>query len=76
MYPHFGLRTARYKLAYFYNGADSWELFDLQKDPAEVSNIYGKKGTEKITSDLKAKLKQLMVEYKDDEALKILASAK
>ncbi|NIJ55825.1 sulfatase family protein [Dyadobacter arcticus] len=76
VYPHFGLRTSRYKLAYFYGGADSWELFDLQKDPTEVANIYGAKGTEKLTADLKGKLKILMTEYKDEEALKILASAK
>jgi arylsulfatase A-like enzyme len=76
VYPHFGLRTNRYKLAYFYGGADSWELFDLQKDPTEINNIYGKTGTEAITKDLKEKLKILMNEYKDEEALKILASAK
>ncbi|CAG5070509.1 N-acetylglucosamine-6-O-sulfatase [Dyadobacter sp. CECT 9623] len=76
VYPHFGLRTNRYKLAYFYGGADSWELFDLQKDPTEVNNIYGTKGAEAISADLKAKLKVLMNEYKDEEALKILASAK
>jgi arylsulfatase A-like enzyme len=76
VYPHFGLRTNRYKLVYFYQGADSWELYDLQKDPKEVSNIYGTKGTEKLAADLKIKLKALMNEYKDDEALKILATAK
>lgn len=76
VYPHFGLRTSRYKLAYFYGGADSWELYDLQKDPKEVSNLYGSSGTEALTADLKAKLKALMNEYKDDEALKILATAK
>jgi arylsulfatase A-like enzyme len=76
VYPHFGVRTARYKLAYFYGGLASWELFDLQKDTNELSNIYGKPGTEAITSDLKQKLKALITEYKDDEALKILASAK
>lgn len=76
VFPHFGLRTSRYKLAYFYGGADSWELFDLEKDPTEGSNIYGKPGTEKITADLKEKLKALMKEYKDEEALKILAGSK
>ncbi len=54
-------------------GADSWELFDPQKDPTEMANIYGQKGTEKLTADLKAEPKKLMVEYKDQEALKILA---
>ncbi|MPR33048.1 sulfatase/phosphatase domain-containing protein [Salmonirosea aquatica] len=76
VYPHFGIRTNRYKLAYFYGGADSWELFDLQKDPQEMANIYGKPGTEKIATDLKAMLKKLMEEYKDEEALKTLASVR
>ncbi|WP_373511863.1 sulfatase/phosphatase domain-containing protein, partial [Persicitalea sp.] len=75
VYPHFGVRTERYKLVYFYGGADSWELFDMQKDPTEVSNIYGQKGTEAVTKELKEKLQKLMVEYKDQEALKILAGA-
>ncbi len=38
-----------------------------------MANIYGQKGTEKLTADLRAELKKLMVEYKDQEALKILA---
>jgi arylsulfatase A-like enzyme len=76
VHPHFGVRTSRYKLAYFYGGIASWELFDLQKDPSELSNLYAKPGTEAITSDLKKKLKALMVEYKDTDALKILEGAK
>ncbi len=76
VHPHFGIRTNRYKLAYFYQGVDSWELYDLEKDPTEVSNIYGKKGTQTLTKDLKQKLKKLMVNYQDQEALEILAKAK
>lgn len=76
VYPHFGIRTKRYKLAYFYNGVNSWELYDLEKDPTEMSNIYGNKGTEKITADLKSQLKSLMVQYKDTEALQLFEAAK
>jgi arylsulfatase A-like enzyme len=76
VYPHFGVRTDRYKLAYFYGGVDRWELFDLQNDPEEMANIYGQKSSERITQELKASLKTLMNTYKDKEALKILASAK
>lgn len=76
VYPHFGIRTDRYKLAYFYGGVDQWELYDLQTDPTEMSNIYGKEGTETLTKELKASLKKLMEEYKDQEALEILATAK
>jgi arylsulfatase A-like enzyme len=76
VFPHFGIRTDRYKLAYFYGGADSWELYDLKNDPAEMTNVYGNKGTEKLTADLKEKLKQLMGHYQDKEALRILSAAK
>ncbi|MCO8273515.1 sulfatase [Actinoplanes sp. TRM 88003] len=49
---HYGYRTARYKLIYFYNdGLDlpgtgwgtyppEWELYDLREDPAELHNVY------------------------------------
>ncbi len=76
VFPHFGIRTDRYKLAYFYGGADSWELYDLKTDPSEMNNLYGNKQTEKLTADLKTRLKALMAEYQDDEALKILQTAK
>ncbi|TKT86600.1 sulfatase family protein [Dyadobacter frigoris] len=76
VYPHFGIRTKRYKLAYFYGGADSWELYDLEKDPTEISNVYGAPGYESIGLDLKAELKSLMIQYKDTDALEILNLAK
>ncbi|HEV7379049.1 MAG TPA: sulfatase/phosphatase domain-containing protein, partial [Dyadobacter sp.] len=76
VYPHFGIRTDRYKLAYFYGGADSWELYDLKTDPTEMTNLYGSKNSEKITADLKSRLKSLMSQYQDSEALEILAKAK
>lgn len=72
VYPHFGIRTARYTLVRFYNPGKSWELYDLKKDPHQVNNIYGQKGMEKTTAALKEKLKQLMIQYKDTAALKIL----
>ena len=62
---HFGVRNERYKLIRYYNDIQSWELFDLQEDPSEMNNIYGKPGTEEITQELKAELKRLQ-EYYDD----------
>ena len=76
VYPHFGIRTERYKLAYFYGGADSWELYDLKTDPSEMKNLYGQPTSDKIVADLKTRLKQSMMQYQDDEALEILAKAK
>ncbi|MFQ5572400.1 MAG: sulfatase, partial [Rhodothermales bacterium] len=36
---HYGVRTQRYKLIYFYN-IDAWELFDLENDPNELQSRY------------------------------------
>ena len=63
---HYGVRTDRYKLIHFYM-LDGWELYDLKKDPNELNSLYGKKGYEKITSDLKAELKRLRELYQVPE---------
>ena len=62
---HYGIRTKRYTLIHFYNDIDSWELYDLKKDPEQMHNIYGKPGTEKLTKNLKKQLLQLQVQYND-----------
>ena len=59
---HYGIKTARYKLMHYYK-EKNWELFDLQHDPHEIHNIYGKKGTEKITANLKRELTRLQEKY-------------
>ncbi len=73
--PHFGVRTETYKLICFYGEKTNWELFDLTKDPHELNNLYGQKGYDKITKDLKDKLEQLIKQYNDEEALKIMKDA-
>ncbi len=70
--PHFGIRTQRYKLIRFYGPATYWELYDLQTDPGEIKNVYGIKGNEKLEAGLKKELKELIVQYKDDEAMKLM----
>jgi arylsulfatase A-like enzyme len=59
---HYGIRTERYKLVYYYQN-DEWELFDLVTDPADQVNLYGKPGYSKITKDLQARLQKLRVQY-------------
>ena len=44
-----------------------YELYDLQSDPDELHNIYGKKGTEKITKQLMKRLNDYRKELKVDE---------
>ena len=72
VYPHFGIRTKKYKLIRFYGDIDAWELYDLEKDPHELNNIYNDKKQAKLISGLKTSLQKLIVKYKDDEALKLL----
>jgi len=70
--PHFGIRTQYYKLIRFYGPARYWELYDLRKDPHEMKNIYALKGNEKLITDLKKQLENLITQYKDDEAMALM----
>ncbi|SDD80545.1 sulfatase family protein [Pedobacter soli] len=72
--PHFGIKTKRYKLIRFYTRVNTWELYDLQTDPKENTNVFGKKGYEKLTADLMGQLKKQIEKYEDTEAEKILAT--
>jgi N-acetylglucosamine-6-sulfatase len=51
-----GLRTDRYKYIEFERGRQPW-LFDVQKDPKELNNLYGLPEAETILPQLKALLK-------------------
>ncbi|MFT3702078.1 MAG: sulfatase [Agriterribacter sp.] len=69
--PHFGIRAKDYVLVRFYKGVESWELFDLKKDPGEHHNVYAAPQYKKIAEDLKNRLKLLIQQYEDTEALEI-----
>jgi arylsulfatase A-like enzyme len=76
---HYGIRTRRYKLAYYYGqplgkrGAvdkptePEWEMFDLEKDPREMRNVYNDPQYADIVKPLKAELYRLKEMYKDTE---------
>ncbi|GAA2575026.1 sulfatase [Winogradskya consettensis] len=61
---HYGFRTDRYKLIYFYNDGlgipgtgeftypGEWELYDLTADPAELHNVYHDPSYAGIRDDL------------------------
>lgn len=66
---HYGIRTERYKLIHFYQDNDEWELYDLEKDPSEMNNIYGDPSYSQLIEELKIKLVKLQKQYQDDEAL-------
>lgn len=60
---HYGVRTEQYKLIHFYQDIDSWELYDLEKDPSEMNNIYGNPEYKEIQEDLHRELKRLREYY-------------
>ncbi|MBF6629118.1 MAG: DUF4976 domain-containing protein, partial [Proteiniphilum sp.] len=62
---HYGVKTDRYKLIHFYDDIDVWELYDLETDPTEMHNLYGKEGFEEITGDLHKELRRLQLQYDD-----------
>ena len=51
------IRTPRWKLVMYVQ--DTTELYDLEDDPDELTNLYGTPGTETVVSDLKS----MMIEY-------------
>tara|TARA_Y100000991_G_scaffold177541_1_gene139721 strand:- start:1016 stop:2617 length:1602 start_codon:yes stop_codon:yes gene_type:complete len=72
--PHYGIKTSKYKLIHFYYSMDEWELYDLEKDPNEMNNIY-KDASEELITELKTQLKSLQIEYNDDftdEEMKVM----
>jgi arylsulfatase A-like enzyme len=63
--PHRGVRTERHKLIEYYTESDYWELFDLEKDPHELRNVYGDPAYERVAGMLKSELRRLQQQYKD-----------
>ena len=76
---HYGLRTHDYKLIYYYGealgSADSmdeprtpeWELFDLNKDPYELNNVYHDPAYQETVTTLKEELYRLKDQVEDYE---------
>ncbi len=63
---HYGVRTKRYKLIHFYHDIDEWELYDLEKDPREMKNVYSDPAYADVVRRLKKELIRLRKKYKDD----------
>ncbi len=71
VFPHYGIRTQRYKLIDYYT-VNEWELFDLEKDPDEMENLFAWSGYKvhpeyaSVVPGLVEELKVLRAQYKDD----------
>ncbi|MEM1442888.1 MAG: sulfatase [Verrucomicrobiota bacterium] len=61
---HNGIRTDRYKLMHLYQ-FDVWEMYDLQEDPDELTNIY-ETADPGLVAKLKEELKGLQEKYGDE----------
>ncbi len=66
---HYGIVNKEYKLARFYYDVDEWELYDRLNDPNEMNNVYDDPAYADVVNELKAKLADLRVKYKDSEEL-------
>ncbi len=64
--PHYGVRTERHKLIYF-NQLDEWELYDLEKDPRELKNVYADRAYGSTVKKLKTELARLRKELDDHD---------
>jgi len=77
---HYGVRTKRYKLIYYYGEAldapgaiddprpPEWELFDLDNDPMEMNSVYAEPAYAETVRELKAELARLRDDVQDYSA--------
>ena len=78
VYAHYGLRTKRYKLIYYYSDAlgqegaidesyePEWELFDLARDPYELNSVYHDPAYAETVRELKHELHRLQEQVGDE----------
>ncbi len=66
---HYGIVTKEFKLAHFYYDVDEWELYDRNKDPHEMRNVYHDPAYANTVSRLHKELEALRVKYKDSPEL-------
>ncbi len=64
--PHYGIRTDRFKLIYFYKN-NEWEFYDLEKDSDEMNNVYNNLEYANKIMEMKKELKRLREFYKVEE---------
>ena len=65
---HYGVRTDRYKLIHFYYDIDEWELYDLEKDPREMKNVYGDPSYAVVQKNMHERLTETRTKYGDSDA--------
>jgi arylsulfatase A-like enzyme len=53
-----GVRTARWKFIHYIQEPQEFELFDLENDPAEAANLYGRPEHKEKAEELRAELER------------------
>jgi arylsulfatase A-like enzyme len=78
VYAHYGVRTKRHKLIYYYADAlgqpgaidekkpPEWELFDLEKDPCELNSVYHDPAYADMARELRSELRRLQEQFNDE----------
>lgn len=61
----YGLRTDQYTLVH-YPDNNEWELFDLDRDPEQIKNVYPDNTYSEVIEKLKKRLYELQTEYGDN----------
>lgn len=64
---HYGVATKRYKLMHFYYDIDEWELYDLEKDPSEMNNVYDDPAYAEVKENMHKRLEELRAKYGDSD---------
>jgi arylsulfatase A-like enzyme len=64
---HYGVRTDRYKLIRFDTDPVSWEMYDLENDPKEMTNLYNDPEYASVQEMLKEEMEKLREKYKITE---------
>lgn len=65
---HYGITTERYKMIHFYYDTDEWEMFDLEKDPDEMINVYNDPAYDVVKRNLHGQLDRLRKKYLDSDS--------
>jgi arylsulfatase A-like enzyme len=85
-YAHYGIRSHTYKLIYWYNedcgepgakpGTDKpeWELFDLEKDPLELFNVYNDEAYRDVVKEMTLALEAEMFRIGDTPMHELLTA--
>jgi len=63
--PHYGIKTSRYKLMHFYGAVNTWELYDLKNDSAEMKNLADDSKYGRVRQELEKRLRFWQRYYKD-----------